>query len=161
MYKEISFEVGTSNSIRHGTDVTRKDDRKIVFDYKGQPEKYNRIKDVLEGYKSGNTKPLPDIGRWWVYYNSILPIQLEALHGDPWKHIENKYDIPETYIDTIKHKFVYTSENTDSLIFSGVLFDQSSSGDTSLDKRFEEKYGKKLSITRNKVYLTGIKIIEE
>ncbi|HLV31759.1 MAG TPA: hypothetical protein VKY57_09345 [Chitinispirillaceae bacterium] len=156
IFKEISFEVGDFNIIQHGVDVTSKEDRTLVCSYKER--KYTRIEKIIEAYENGDTAFLPDGGNWNIYYNSILPIQLETSESD-WKHLENRYTIPEQYIKN-DNKFIYTSENTDSLIFSGVLFESRRVlMKDSLRKELKSKYKKEFSITYNRVYLTGIKII--
>lgn len=156
--KEICFEVGRRIVVGSGVDVTRNDDKKLIADYAGR--EYYLPKRIADAYAEGDTSHLPDAGNWYIYYNSILPIQITR-YDDRWKSIENKYSIPDEFIDTADfHNFIYNSENTDSLLFSGILFESSQVfSDSAQIAEFSTKYGKTLSITRNSVYLTGVKII--
>lgn len=157
MYKEICFEVGSQNVLSSGVDVTRDDDARLVFYYKGK--RFSFIEQIIAEYESGDTSFLPDAGSWNIYYNSILPIQLEGHYG-AYDSLENKYRIPEEMIDDTKGKFIYTSENTDSLIFSGILFESNRSYlRDSLAELMNERFGKQFGSTRNHVYLTGAKIV--
>lgn len=156
IFKEISFEVGHKNVIGAGVDVTRKDDKELSFYFIGK--KSSSIEKIIEAYENGDTTFLPDAGTWYIYYNSILPIQLETSESD-WKHLENRYTIPEKYIKN-DDEFIYTSENTDSLIFSGVLFESEKCyTNDSIKIKFQKNYNKLIDITYNSIYLTGIKII--
>jgi hypothetical protein len=156
--KEICFEVGRRIVLGSGVDVTSDDDKKLIADYAGQ--KHLFWERIVEAYAEGDTSHLPDAGKWYIYYNSILPIQMTR-YDDRWKSIENKYTIPDEFIDMADFgTFIYNSENTDSLLFSGILFESFQDlTDSAQIAEFRTKYGKALNITRNSVYLTGIKII--
>lgn len=155
--KEICFEVGRRNVIQQGDDVTDTSDRMLAFRFKGQ--KKLRIEEILNAYQNGDTTFLPDIGSWHIHYNSILPIELTR-YDDRWKGIEKEYSIPDEYIDIGNQEFIYNNDNSDSLIFSGVLFRSNNSyTDSSQMREFRQKFQKPLAITYNSVYLTGIKII--